>query len=640
MLCSPLYPRISHRRSLALITGILTGWLQTSALWALDDRGTLDPSSRQQAVMGAQWTASSGQTSMRFDAGLLENFALRFTGSEAPSTPEQAGDHAFEIAAIPELEFLAPRAAFDGFSGGALQHRGALLLHFAGGSIDLSDFTLVPDSADTLVLRDATGETWFHLDYIHVMLYPEEGQITLANMDLRISAALAARLGRPALENIVIGQAFIRANIHALLQPELLDESPDSTLAGTCSVPNWHDGTSFVTDVALFNIGSVQQVAREPGVRVAIAPSASLRNVGTADVPWYPKFRTAPGGTYPEPYDRDQHPFLVWALYRETNGVFEQVASSGLKHAFFAQNSECICAPGFILWAANNADGIACTDIYGVRTNDDPTRLGIREEVSAASGEWEQCDSMFAPDEAPPGPCASTFTGETVDEFDRRLVVAESELGVIGANYWLDAWYLVRDDVNIFNSMARVAVSPVYDSGSSLWTFSPGSTISGPAIDAWVAPGTSTANAAHVRTNTGNGQFSLAVKVHDLGGGNWRYVYALMNFDFDAQFDRFALPLPEGVTPGNFGFADADASAANDWAATISDGMLIWTAPPGAELDWGLMASFVFEAESEPVSSVVLLSAGNSTDNIEVPILALGPSDVILRDGFESADSL
>jgi hypothetical protein len=227
----------------------------------------------------------------------------------------------------------------------------------------------------------------------------------------------------------------------------------------------------------------------------------------------------------------------------------------------------------------------------------------------------------------------------TADEFDRRMVVAEPELDVVGASYWLDAWYLIRDDVNIFNSMARVAVNPVFNSGSSMWGFTPGATSSGPAIDAWVAPGTSTASSAHVRSDTGQGEYSLAVKVHDLGGGNRRYVYALMNFDFDAGFDRLALPLPQGVTVSNFGFADADTSAANDWTAAITCGELVWTAPPVGELDWGLMATFYFETVAEPVAGAVRLSAGNSAENFEVPILALSPTDLIICDGFESAGS-
>jgi hypothetical protein len=243
---------------------------------------------------------------------------------------------------------------------------------------------------------------------------------------------------------------------------------------------------------------------------------------------------------------------------------------------------------------------------------------------------------MFAPGATPPGPCAATFSGATADEFERRLVVAESELAVGGASYWMEAWYVIRDDADIFNSMARVPLSPAVV--GSTWTFSPGATAQAPAIDAWVAPGTSNPDSAHVRGATGSGRYSLAVKVIDLGGGNRRYIYALMNFDFDPQFDALTLPLPDGVVVSNTGFADADADPANDWVVSTSGGQLAWNAPPGNSLDWGFMATFYIESQAAPVPGIVTLSAEDSAPDVAVPILALDASDLILRDGFEDSD--
>lgn len=575
---------------------------------------------------GALWSASGGQTSLTFDPDLMENLRLRVTGSEAPASAESPAAHALGIDSASALDFRAPGGAFDGFAGGALRHSGRLELHYPGGRIDLSDFTLRPGSADTLELRDAAGETWFVLDYIHVLPYPELNTLSLAYMDLKISTALAARLGEPALVDLVIGQAFTSTSLQS--------GDVESPL-GACASPNWHDGVNFITDIELYSIGSVQMRARQAGVRVAIAPSATLRNVGTADVPWYPKFYTAGNGTYPQPYGRDQHPFLVWALYREADGMFEQLAISALKHAFSTINNACGCPVGNILWSAGSApNNVGCTDVYGVGTNDDPSHLGVREEVPAFTGAWEQCGSMFAPGASAPGPCAQTFTGATTDGFERRLVVAESELAVGGASYWLDAWYVVRDDANIFNSMARVAVSPVL-SGST-WSFSPSATSSGPAIDAWVAPGTGTASAAHVRGDTGSGgRYSLAVKVTDLSGGNRRYVYALMNFDFDAQFDALALTLPDGIIVNNIGYSDSDTNAGNDWIASTSGGKLAWNAPNATGLDWGRMATFHFETQAAPVQGFVALSAEEADAGYVVPILALSAHHVLLSDGFE-----
>jgi hypothetical protein len=628
-------------RLVLLLVAVTALCLPTPAtVWAAAEGG-LPGQSATGTGAAATWLAGGGQTSLRFDPGLLENLRWDFVGSEDAGSAGQPVDHTFQISADPELEFQAPRGAFDGFTGGALEHVGALVMHHPAGSIELSGFTLVPIASNVLEFRDATGRPRFFMDFMHIEIFPELGLITFANMDVRISAELASDLGQPELEGLVMGQAFISASLRAPSQLALASALDEPAGAG-CTVPNWHNGTTFVTDVELFNIGSVQQVARETGVRVAIAPSATLRNVGTADVPWYGKFHTTVGGTYPQPYNRDQHPFLVWALYREKDGIFEQLGSSGLKHAFFSQNGgfngagTCGCVSSNILWAAiNSADGEACTDVYSASTNDDPTRLGTRQEVPASTGAWEQCGSMFAPGAVAPGPCAQTVSGATSDEFERRLVVAESELGVAGAGYILDAWYLVRDDVNIFNSMARVPVTPTL---GSIWTFLRGTVANGPAINAWVAPGTSTASSAHVRSDTGSGEYSVAVKVQELGGGNRRFVYVLMNYDFDAKFDRFSVPVPAGVNVSNFGFADPDSSAGNDWTAAVNAGQLAWTAAPGAEQGWGHMHTFYFDTDAEPVESTVLVNPGNSNTDFEVGILGLAPSDVVMESGFESTD--
>jgi hypothetical protein len=623
--CAPLF-------SLLFAVGTALCLAISTALWAASDED-FPSQSRDESNASEPWLASGGRTSLRFDPGLLENLGWTVVGSEAPAVPDQPRDHTLDIAADSELEFLAPRGAFDGFAGGSLQAQGSLQINHRKGHIELSGFSLVPIAGNVLELRDATGRPRFFLDFMHIEIFPETSLLTMANMDVRISTELAQDLGYPELEGLTVGQAFISAAIRPASGAGQAGDL-DEVLGGGCSAPNWHNGTTFVTDVSLINISSVQQVAREAGVRVAIAPSATLRNDGTADVPWYGKFHTEPGETYPQPYNRDQHPFLVWALYREKDGVFEQLASSGLKHAFFSQNGNCGCTSSNILWAAgNSANGNACTDLYSASTNDDPTRLGTREEVPASTGAWEQCGSMFAPAGTPPGPCTQTVSGATSDEFERRLVVAESELGVSGASYMLDAWYVVRDDINIFNSMARVPITPIL---SSIWTFTRGAVANGPAINAWVAPDTSTASAAHVRSDTGSGEYSVAVKVQELGGGNRRFVYVLMNYDFDARFDRFAVPVPAGVNVTAFGFADPDSNEGNNWTVSINAGQLAWTAPSGGELGWGQMNTFYFDTDAEPVESTVLVNPGNSTTDFELVILGLAPSDVVHEDGFET----
>src|SRR5690606_22348495 len=62
----------------------------------------------------------------------------------------------------------------------------------------------------------------------------------------------------------------------------------------------------------------------------------------TADVAWYQKFT---GNS--APYGNDQHPYLIWNLYRlYPDGSIEQIGRSGVKHAFLTVNSRCISQCG------------------------------------------------------------------------------------------------------------------------------------------------------------------------------------------------------------------------------------------------------------------------------------------------------
>jgi hypothetical protein len=336
-------------------------------------------------------------------------------------------------------------------------------------------------------------------------------------------------------------------------------------------------------------------------------------------VPWRAKF-SAPG----PPYNNDQHPFLIWNMYRVANGAFEQLGASGLKHAFLTVNSNCACAGGNILW-------VGCEDTYGVGTNDSSGSVGPRKEVRAHTGEWNRCGSIFdvncdgVPNSAPP------FSGP---EDKRRLSVLETDLQTPGAQYFWDSWYLVRDDVNIFNTMGYRQVSPVWT--GTVWSFGLLTSLTpGPAIDGWVNPASPGPNADSQRIDTGEGQLTLAVRATDLGGGRWRYSYALMNHDFDRKIRSFALPLPEGAVVTAATFHDSDRNPVTDWVATIKPGEEIsWQGPTtpagrlGALLDWGMTNSFSFEVNlaPSPVQGVEarLAVAKAPTSWLRVPIL--GPA--------------
>ncbi len=617
-------------------TGTLTAILLATLSLPSSALADFEPVSRQQPDASARWSASGGSTSLRFDPDLLAELQISVSGPATPAGSEMPGEFEFSINHRTTLDFWAPWAAWDGFASGALDHDGPLVLEWPGGLLSADGFSLTPVSPEVFELIDNAGNALFRLDYVHTMLYPEEKRMTLWNMDMSLTPWLAGRMGYDDMAGLVIASAFTQTGIRYPATAAL--ERPEG---GGCSVPNWHDGVTFFNDVELSSLGSVQQVARQAGVRVAIAPSATLRNVGTADVPWYQKFTTEPPETfddYPEPYSRDQHPFLVWAMYRVVDDIPQQIGQSAIKHAFFTVNGACSCPGGSILWAQQNSgNNQGCTDTYGVGTNDSPTHLGIRDNLPAFTGEFEQCGSIFAPGATPPGPCTQTFSGNTSDPFERRLVVEESELQTPNATYYFEGWYVIRDDIDIFNTLAYKQVTPTF--GSS-WSFPAGPHTQGPAINAWVPPNTRGSMQAHHRDVTSAGHYSVAVKVTDLGGGQFRYVYALMNYDFDPRFQSFALGVPNGTTLSNIQYLDGDSNSGNDWAVDTSNGQLTFTAPGGGALEWGHMATFVFEADQAPVDSAVELTGLETPLDVVAPILGLQTFGELFKQGFENAPGL
>lgn len=241
-------------------------------------------------------------TELTPSAAGVEQHALSVTPASAPAfaTGEPWG-----------LRFTAPEGHFDDFAGGSLRHRGGFALCWPGGEASFLGFELRPGPEPrTLELLDVGGEVAFRGDHLHYELDAERGWLQIFNVDLSFSDSFAERLGRPDLAGRVAGVLTVTAGVDGL----------EGAPRGGCP-PNW-DG---IVDVALIGMNDVEQVERAGG-QVVITPSARLKNVGTADVPWYAKF----SGNFP-PYDNDQHPFLVWALYRIQDGVMRKLAVSDVK---------------------------------------------------------------------------------------------------------------------------------------------------------------------------------------------------------------------------------------------------------------------------------------------------------------------
>ena len=452
-------------------------------------------------------------------------------------------------------------------------------LRWRGDAVSLAGARLRPGYDNTFTITSADGAPLFFGDHAHFHSDREARTVRFYNVDVRIAPELAGRLGDSNLAGQPIGSFELRM---AAAIPESSVEEPD----GSCTGPNWGAPSN---DVGLVG-ASLSSVARGGGF-VAAAPASTLANVGSTEVPWYRKFTTPR-----PPYNNDQHPFLIWNMYRLSNGRMEQVGVSALKHAFVTVNTVCGCPDGSVLW-------VTCQDTYGVGNNDSANDMGPRIELNPRTGIWKRCGSVYDPDCDGNSTSLPAMNGPT--DF-RRMPMLETDLQTPGAQYFFDSWYIVRDDVNIYNTMGYRQVTPTL--GAS-WTFPTvtGLTL-GAVVDTWVNPASPGPNAENKRIADLEGNLTVAVRATDLGGGQWRYEYAVMNHDFFRRIRSFSVPLPKGAVVTNTTFHDVDRNATTDWVPTATAGTAItWNLPdagPGRITllgqPWGTLYNFGFQTNVAP----------------------------------------
>jgi hypothetical protein len=527
-----------------------------------------------------QWELANPRVEVRLNVGLLDGLGVRI---EPVERMDGSGYASYALAADGRLVASAPRSIFRTVVGGELRLSGGPVLRSKGAALTFEGATIRPGAEpSTYEIHDADGSPLFVADHQHVTIDRAARTARLFNLGLRLTGDLASRLGHPLMANVGVGVLEINA---AAGIPAGAVETPD----GACTTPSWGNPHN---DVGLVDANGLQQFANAGGI-FAAAPNATLKNVGTTDVPWQEMFSPpAP------PYGADQHPFLVWNMYRILDGRLEQIGASGVKHAFLTINSGCPCPSGSILWAVGPGQG--CEDTYDSGTNNSTFSLGPRTEVTAHTGIWQRCGSIFDPDcngvmNIPPG-----FSGASDP---RRMTVAAADVTNVsrGTHFYFDAWYVVRDDVNIFNTMAYQRINPTLSLGN--WSFTAvGGQVQGAVVDAWVNPTAPGPNADNKRINTGEGWITVGVRARSVGA-SWRYDYAVMNHDFDRRIKSFTAPAGAGVAEARF--HDVDRNGATDWVASPGVDTITWTAPTGvatAPQDWGLLYTFSFVTNAAPTA--------------------------------------
>lgn len=588
------------------------------------------------------WSAWGGTVGIRWNRELAADLGIRIGAAQGRHAELSWLEHeTFDLQNVGSLEFDVRNSNLRAFVGGELRARGGHVLDFAGGRIDLTNFRLVPrlpqavGARPVLDLIGADGQSWFYIDRLMYELTNNKSRLAVRTMDLRISPELARRLGAPEVADWVVADMEMATDVQRRGAEPPMPQGAFSTKWHGLPVPGV-PGATYQAD--LFMEAMTAQYSRCNGCtgpggngEVVITPSSTLRNnrnngsfvnmipgdpLGTstalyaADIPWHEKF----SGNF-APYNNDQHPYLIWNLYRlNADGTLDQIGRSGVKHAFLTINIGCDEDPG-----DNHILGRGCGDVYSASNNDSNNSLGPRSEIIPVSNVWGRCGSIYDTN------CDGVQNTSGNGPYSQRLVVRESQFSGpahAGATFLFESWYLAREDINNLNSMATKRVT--FSRPGTVWVVGGNDQYKlGPAIDRWVDPAAPGPNAASVQLRTAEGTVKLAGKVTDLGGGRWRYDYAVMNIDFaravtsgvepnlrvisNDGFNGFSVPAG-AATITDITFSDGDLDPTNDWTTSISGGNVFWVAPAGKNLNWGTMFRFSFIANRAPGRNVFQLS--------------------------------
>jgi hypothetical protein len=598
------------------------------------------------------WAVTGGTLTVLFNPDLLQDVGLSV---EAEGQQRRAELQAFTLAVQDQahLQFEAPNGSVERLLGGSLKINGSFTLRGANASKSFADFSVRPraGSERDLELLDSEGAIWFVTDHVHYELVDNKTRLSMRNMDLRMTDVAAQFFGDVSLAGLNVGSL----NFSALVQRSGTVRIPEA-----CGDPNWHNklidpnnpnGPRYQADVLLIGMSSLDYKrctgCDGPGGAsdgsFVMAPNASLQNsdtATTADLPWYTKFQ----GNF-QPHNNDQHPYLVWNIYRveKSTGNIVHIGRSGVKHAFLTINTGCSqynCGDNHILWRL-------CGDVYSSGNNDSTNDLGPRSEIIPSKGLWGRCGSIYDPG------CTGTQSGSGGTNTSNRLILKETQVSdTTNFDYYYEGWYVIRDDVNIFNNMGFKKFTPSYVSNQ--WrSLQESAFTQGAFIDTWAAAAPAPLQSRVTELLTSDGRAKLAVRVTQ-SGGEYVYQYALHNFDYTkAQTEQ------SGPSAANLRILSQSALRGIDFgmlrgvtSMSVEDGnadKANWTQVAGSnefrapnatdELSWGNLMSFTIRSVSPPVAQAVSISGDSGvlgTVSTLVPNSSnVGNVDTILANGFE-----
>ncbi|MBL8880873.1 MAG: hypothetical protein JNG88_17300 [Phycisphaerales bacterium] len=321
----------------------------------------------------------------------------------------------------------------------------------------------------------------------------------------------------------------------------------------------------------------------------------------------------------------NQHPVITQNVYRLSNGRFEQLGQGWMKHGFCAlQGTVCsACTPG----GSCAALFPGCSDPYSASLNGSQSGLGSKMDVNATTGAF---------------PYPFTGQGASGDALFKRIRVNESDLTTPGALYFVSSHYVHPDEPAFGTQYNNKSYRRVTVGTGFVLNVADTTQRQKYALQAWQAHDTGVQ-----LTNVdvaGDGRFVFGVKVIDLGGGAYRYEYAVENYNSHRSGYSFRVPFPTGTVVTNAGFRDVDYHSGDpvdntNWNVSITSSDISWTAPttfaqnPNSNaLRWDTIYNFWFEANAPASSGAVTLTLfrpGTPTDisaTLPIPGTGGGPT--------------
>ncbi len=546
-----------------------------------------------------------GRTAVNIVPSILHGHGLKISVAPTASAEFGSAEEHFGVrVAKSDLTFVVVEGRYDRVEGGTVKHTGGFKIANGRNVLDASNFTIRPargevDAYELVVGSGRNAYVAFDLDYARHHYEAVERQFVIGSMDMTLTQRGAQALGRPSLAGTLFG------SIHVIADAKPIDGLGDVT-PPTGSIMAISSAPIDIRISALSTLSYRGRLGTFPNGRNGFSMSTTSCNVGTTNIPWNAPMQTT-------------HPVIAMNLYRVHNGRFEQIGWSWLKHGFLSTNSN---GCGTCQHPGTSALlGVNCSDTYGVSNNEDRTYLGPRDEVNPFAGTWQCLNSYFSNfqnDCVRRRPSSGEFTGDPVSH---KLEVMDADLGIAGATYYYEAYYINANDFDKYNNVSHRTATFSW-TGSQWSVTNPGtSQTQGLALNNW----------GELRTvaqpNT-EGDVIVAVQTTDLGNGMWHYEYVVYNHDLDRQVDEFTIPVPVGTVVQNIGFRDIDQDGANQWSSNFANGEIKWSTTVNP-LKYSSVFNFRFDADVPPMASVAAMSPFKAGGALPLASATRGPLDLL-----------